>query len=153
MTEYIIRDATQEDVLDIVLAVKQFCKEIPHPAWSKINTNKINEIVTSLIDHESGFVKLIDFDGEIVGALIAMVSELPINDFKYAQEIMFWIAPEHRNGKTSIKLINEYTLWSEQVGCDFARLSELDNLLSSRAGVLFKRKGYKPIETAYIREI
>ena len=65
MSEYTIRDATQEDVLDIVLAVKQFCKEIPHPAWSKINTNKINQIVTSLIDHESGFVKLIDFDGRL----------------------------------------------------------------------------------------
>jgi len=153
MTEYIIRDATQEDVLDIVLAVKQFCKEIPHPAWSKINTNKINELVTTLIDHEIGFVKLIEHNDEIVGALIAMVAELPINDFKFSQEIMFWIDPEHRNGKTSMKLINEYTLWSEQVGCNFARLSELDSLLSSRAGVLFKRKGYKPIETAYIREI
>ena len=153
MTEYTIRDATQDDVLDIVLAVKQFCKEIPHPAWSKINTNKINELVTTLINHEIGFVKIIDYDGEIVGALIAMVTEIPINEFKFSQELMFWVDPQHRNGKTSIKLINEYTLWAEQVGCDFARLSELDSILSNRAGVLFKRKGYKPIETAYIKEI
>ena len=84
MSEYTIRDATQEDVLDIVLAVKQFCKEIPHPAWSKINTNKINELVTTLIEHEIGFVKVIDHNDEIVGALIAMVTEIPINDFKFS---------------------------------------------------------------------
>lgn len=153
MSEYIIRDATQEDVLDTVLAVKQFCKEIPHPAWNKFNTNKVNNLVTQLIEIEQGFVKIVVKDDEVVGALIAVMSDIPINDLIFAQELMFWIDPEHRTGRTALKLVDEYIDWATNVGCNFIRLSELDNVLGGRAGVLFKRKGFEPTETAYIKEV
>jgi len=153
MTEYTIRDATQEDVLDTVLAVKQFCKEIPHPAWTKFNSNKVNNLVNQLVESENGFVKIVENEGEIVGALIAVVSELPINDIWFSQELMFWIDPEHRKGRTAIKLIDDYVEWSECRGCSFSRLSDLDNVLKTRAGTLFKRKGFKPTEIAYVKEI
>ena len=153
MTEYTIRDATQEDVLDTVLAVKQFCKEIPHPAWTKFNSNKVNSLVTQLVESENGFVKVVEKEGEIVGALIAVVSELPINDLTFSQELMFWIDPEHRKGRTAIKLIDMYVDWSEERGCNFTRLSELDNILEKKAGSLFERKGFKLTETAYVKEI
>ena len=153
MSEYTIRDATQEDVLDTVLAVKQFCKEIPHPAWKKFNTNKVNSLVSQLIEIEQGFVKIVTHDDEVVGALIAVMSDIPINDLIFAQELMFWIDPEHRTGRTAIKLVDEYIEWSTKSGCNFIRLSELDSVLGGRAGVLFKRKGFEPTETAYIRKV
>lgn len=153
MTEYTIRDATQEDVLDTVLAVKQFCKEIPHPAWTKFNSNKVNNLVAQLVESENGFVKIVENEGEIVGALIAVVSELPINDLWFSQELMFWIDPEHRKGRTAIKLIDDYVEWSEKRGCSFSRLSDLDSVLKTNVGTLFKRKGFKPTEIAYVKEI
>ncbi len=153
MSNYTIRDATQDDVLDTVLSVKQFCKEIPHPAWSKVNTNKVSELVTNLIHSENGFVRIVVHNEEVVGALIAIVSDMPINDMVFAQELMFWIDPEHRVGRTALKLVDDYVLWSENKGCNFIRLSELDNILNSKAGLLFSRKGFKPTETAYVKEI
>lgn len=153
MTEYIIRDATHNDVLDTVLAVRQFCKEIPHPAWNKFNTNKVNSLVSQLVGIDQGFVKIVTYDDEVVGALVAVLSEIPINDLVFAQELMFWIDPEHRKGKTAIKLVDEYVDWATKAGCNFIRLSELDNVLGGKAGVLFKRKGFEPTETAYIKEV
>ena len=153
MSEYIIRDATKEDVLDTVLAVKQFCKEIPHPAWNKFNTNKVNNLVSQLIEIDQGFVKIVVKDDEVVGALIAILSEIPINDLVFSQELMFWIDPEHRSGRTAIKLIDEYVDWSTKHKANFIRLSELDNVLDGKAGILFKRKGFQPTETAYIKEV
>ncbi len=153
MTEYIIRDATQNDVLDTVLAVKQFCKEIPHPAWHKFNTNKVNSLVSQLIEIDHGFVKIVTYEDEVVGALVAVLSEIPINDLIFAQELMFWIDPEHRKGKTALRLVDEYTEWATKAGCNFIRLSELDNVLGGKAGVLFKRKGFEPTETAYVKEV
>ena len=153
MSDYILRDAIETDVLDIVLAVKQFCKEVPHPAWGRFDSNKVKDLVSSLIDSEAGFVKIVTIDEEVVGALIATATPVPINSFIFAQELMFWLDPDHRNGKTSPKLIDAYVEWSKAVGCDFVRLSTLDELLDSRVGVLFKRKGFKPIETAYIKEL
>lgn len=153
MSTYNIRPATQEDVLDTVLSVKQFCKEVPHPAWAKVNSNKINKLVSELIDNPSGFVTVVTYDEEIVGCLIAVLTELPINDMIFSQELMFWLDPNHRNGKTATKLIDLYTSWSKQNGCNFVRLSELDSVLGGKAGLLFKRKGFNPVETAYIKEV
>lgn len=153
MSDYILRDAIETDVLDIVLAVKQFCKEVPHPAWGRFDSNKVKDLVSSLIDSEAGFVKIVTIDEEVVGALIATATPVPINSFIFAQELMFWLDPDHRNGKTSPKLIDAYVEWSKAVGCDFVRLSTLDELLDSRVGIIFKRKGFKPIETAYIKEL
>jgi GNAT superfamily N-acetyltransferase len=96
---------------------------------------------------------VVEKEGEIVGALIAVVSELPINDLTFSQELMFWIDPEHRKGRTAIKLIDMYVDWSEERGCSFTRLSELDNILEKKASSLFERKGFKLTETAYVKEI
>ena len=153
MSDYILRDAIETDVLDIVLAVKQFCKEVPHPAWGRFDSNKVKDLVSGLIESEAGFVKIVTIDEEVVGALIATATPVPINSFIFAQELMFWLDPDHRNGKTSPKLIDAYVEWSKAVGCDFVRLSTLDELLDSRVGIIFKRKGFKPIETAYIKEL
>jgi GNAT superfamily N-acetyltransferase len=149
---YTIRDANHSDTLDIILAVKQFCKEIPHKAWSKVNTTKINQLVSQLIDIEGGFVKLVIHEDEIVGCLIAVATELPINDFIVSQELMFWLDKDHRNGKTSPKLIDAYVEWAKNVGCNFVRLSSIDEILGGKAGILFKRKGFVATETAYIKE-
>jgi GNAT superfamily N-acetyltransferase len=153
MSEYVIRNATEADTLDIVLAVKQFCKEIPHPAWGKFEATKVKDLVTNLIESEAGFVKVVVSEEEIVGALIACATPLTINSFVFAQELMFWLDADHRNGKTSPKLIDSYVEWAKRIGCNYIRLSTLDELLDSRAGVLFKRKGFKPVETAYIKEV
>ena len=95
MSDYILRDAIETDVLDIVLAVKQFCKEVPHPAWGRFDSNKVKDLVSSLIDSEAGFVKIVTIDEEVVGALIATATPVPINSFIFAQELMFWLDYQH----------------------------------------------------------
>lgn len=150
---YTIRDANHGDILDITIAAKLFSKETNHPALNTINPNKVASSLQQLIDSDLGFVKVVCFNNEIVGALAGAVTELPINDLVVSQELMLWLEPNHRNGKTAPKLIDAYVDWATRQGCDFARLSALDVVLDGKAGVLFKRKGFKPIETAYIKEL
>jgi len=150
---YTIRDANHSDILDITIAAKMFSKEASHPALSTINPNKVSETLKQLIDNSAGFVKVACYNNEIVGAIAGVASEMPINDLIVAQELMLWLEPEHRNGKTAPKLIDAYVQWASDMGCNIVRLSALDDVLNGRAGVLFKRKGFKPIETAYIKEL
>jgi GNAT superfamily N-acetyltransferase len=146
---YTIRDANHSDILDITIAAKLFSKETNHPALNTINPNKVAATLQQLIDNEAGIVKVVCFSNEIVG----VITELPINDLVVSQELMLWLEPSHRNGKTAPKLIDEYVEWSKTKGCNYARLSALDVVLDGKAGILFKRKGFKPIETAYIKEL
>ena len=150
---YTIRDANHSDILDITLAGKQFSKETNHPALKTLNLKKVANSLQQLIDSDVGLVKVACYNKEIVGAIAAVAMELPINDLICTQELMLWLDPEHRNGKTAPKLIDAYVEWAKGLGCDYARLSALDCVLDGRAGVLFKRKGFKPIETAYIKEL
>jgi GNAT superfamily N-acetyltransferase len=150
---YTIRDANHSDILDITIAAKLFSKETNHPALNTINPNKVAATLQQLLDSEVGLVKVACFNKEIIGAIAGVVSELPINDLVVAQELMLWLDPSHRNGKTAPKLIDGYVEWASKKGCDFVRLSALDGILSGKAGILFKRKGFKPIETAYIKEL
>ena len=153
MSEYNIRETTPDDLLDVVIAAKAFSKEAGHKTWAKFDTNKVKLLLEQLISHEFGFVYIATHNEEVVGGLIAVVSELPINDYRVAQELMLWIDPEHRNGKTAPKLIDAYVAWSKEKGCNFVRLSEIDNVLNGKAGLLFKRKGFEPLETAYVKEL
>ena len=150
---YTIRDANHSDILDITIAAKLFSKETNHPALNTINPNKVAVTLQQLLDSEVGLVKVACFNKEIIGAIAGVVSELPINDLVVAQELMLWLDPSHRNGKTAPKLIDGYVEWASKKGCDFVRLSALEGILSGKAGFLFKRKGFKPIETAYIKEL
>ena len=153
MTEYTIREATQEDLLDVIIAAKNFSKEASQKSWAKFDTNKTNLLFKQLVDSEFGFVYIALHENEVVGGLISMITEMPINDFRVAQELMLWIDPNHRNGKTAPKLIDKYVEWAKEKDCSFVRLSEIDNVLNSKAGILFRRKGFEPVETAYVKEI
>lgn len=149
---YTIRDANHDDTLDLVIACKQFSKEINH-RFARIDTNKISSIIEQLIDGEQGFAKVVEYEGEIVGCMGAYATELMISDLFVSQELLLWFDPEHRNGKTAFKLIDSYVEWSKSIGCDFARLSAQNLVEEGKAGSLFKRKGFQVIETAYLKEL
>jgi GNAT superfamily N-acetyltransferase len=151
--DYAVRKATQGDVFNIVFSVKQFCKSVPHRAWGRFNAEKVSTLVHSLINDREGFVYVVDYKGDIVGALIGVIADLAISDDTVAQELMLWIDPEHRNNRAALELLDTYVKWSEAMGCTFARLSSVDELMGSKVGILFRRKGFKAVETAYLKEI
>ena len=149
---YTIRDANQSDIIDILLLCKQFAKEVPDfLATSNIDTTKISNSLQDLIDSPYGFVKVICYNETIVGSLISVASEMLFNSNLIAQELMFWIEPDHRNGKTSVKIIKEYVKWAEDIDCSLVRLSTVDKCTGSKAGLLFQRQGFSCAEECYIK--
>ena len=149
---YTIRDANHSDILELVICCKQFSKEIGH-TFAKMDPTKVTSLIQQLIEGELGFAKVVEYEGEIVGCMGAYASELMISNLFVSQEILLWFDPDHRNGKMAFKLIDEYVKWSKDVGCIFARLSAQNLLEDGRAGVLYKRKGFQALETAYLKEL
>lgn len=149
---YTIRDANHSDIIDILLLCKQFAKEVPDfLATSDINTTKISDSLKELINSPYGFVRVVCSNNTVVGALVAVASEMLFNDKLLAQELMFWLEPEHRNGKTSVKLIKEYVKWAEDTECSLVRLSTVDKSTGSKAGILFQRQGFSCAEESYVK--
>lgn len=152
-SKYTIRKAEKKDCVDLLFSVRQFCKEIPHPAWAKVDNDKVLQILNQLVESPICFAYLVECEAEVVGALLATKETILINNFTCAQELMFWIDKEHRVGTTAMKLVDEYTAWAKRVGCDFVRLSEIDSIMGSKISLLYKRKKFVPVETAYVRQV
>lgn len=74
--------------------------------------------------------------GRPVGVLAATVGLHPLFPVLWAQELLWWIDPEHRGAGRA--MIAAFEAWARERGADVAKLSALD----PRAGVLMRRAGY-----------
>ena len=54
---------------------------------AKFDSNKTNSLFKQLVDSEYGFVYIALHNDEVVGGLISMVSEMPINNYKGSSRI------------------------------------------------------------------
>ena len=72
----IIREATEEDIFDVLILAKEFSKEAPSThTWDK-NKQQKAFLNSGLIQNTNyGFVCIRHVDGEIVGAILGFVIE------------------------------------------------------------------------------
>lgn len=147
-----IRQATQADVAGIVKMGAAFYEESPYASVKPYNLAGAEEFAKDLVDNHYYLVAL--KNGEYVGMAAAMISLVPINpDILAASEVVFWVAPAHRGTSVAIRLaqaLEEAILNSEDVD-----VLVMSKLASSPAVVdkLYRKMGYRPTETAYMREV
>lgn len=110
-------------------------------------------VLTSLATF-GGYLRVVERDHALCGFLAGMVAPFkPWADEKCAMEILFFVAPEHRRSRASILLLRDFEIWAKAKGC--ATMAVSANLPSGgeRAGKLYERMGFQPIETAYLKRI
>ena len=89
-----IREATQDDVFDILILAKEFSKEAPKS--HKWNKDKTEQFLFSALQNTNMTILVIDADGEIEGALVGLISELYMSYTAQATELAWFISKEHR---------------------------------------------------------
>ena len=82
------------------------------------------------------------------GMLIAQVTRHPFGPINMANEIAWWVSPDHRTPE-ALKMISWYEKWAIQKGCKLIGLTSLDSSVAS----FYKRKGYEPFETHYLKVV
>lgn len=65
-----------------------------------------------------------------------------------AEEIAWWVEPEHRNGPVGPKLLWAAEAWAVQKG---ANLCKMVAPAESKVGTFYVRVGYQAVETAYVK--
>ena len=106
------------------------------------------------------------FYGQGIGAIFALVDEktdeiygalgcvkVPdlITNILIATE-MFWFVMDGRRGE-GMKLLYEFESWAKANGCKSMRMMYLSNVMSEDVKAVYKRRGYREVETAYEKEI
>ena len=66
-------------------------------------------------------------------------------------ELIWYMQPEHRKGRSSMEMLKQYEEWCKGKGCKFITMIDIDpyNNLES----LYTRKGYKVTEKTYVKDV
>lgn len=105
----------------------------------------------SFLRSDTGTIIAEKEDGKITGLLGAILFPDLNNGDLVATEAFWYVDPQHRGG--GIKLFNRFEEWGKARG---AKRLIMVHLLSSMPEALnrfYKRRGYRPVEVNYVKEI
>lgn len=91
-------------------------------------------------------------DGKMVGIIVGQLYfSHPLVQFsKIATELFWYVEPDYR-GKNSFGLMDKYEEWAREVGATHITMSLLNNEYKEKLDRIYQAKGYKPLETQYMK--
>lgn len=122
--------------------------ELSEVKFEKHNFEKSWE---GLIKSEIGLVLVVETeDNEILGAFGGMIYPNPNNGAGTASQIFWFMHPGKRG--LGVRLLKEFEEIAVEMGCTRIFTTSILNEHAERMGRMFIRKGYKPIETHWVKE-
>lgn len=87
---------------------------------------------------------------ELVGMLALIALPHPLTGQIYADEIAWWVDPEHRGGTLGPKMLRAAEDWATTNGANMVKMVAP---AGSTVGSFYERIGYRPVESAFIKRI
>jgi GNAT superfamily N-acetyltransferase len=152
MPQYKIRLADFEDAERIVELCNCGMADTEFYSGGLVKIDDVEEFLVEDIDSCALF--LLCYNEAPVGFIAGVVSGHPVfNNSKAVAEWFWYVLPEHRLQKQSLKLIKAYENWARKIGARFVAMSHFHDDAGSRLSKVYERMGYKPIEHTYYKEL
>lgn len=136
-----IRPAIVADVPRLLEMGKSFHAESSYEKHMTLDPERLRVLATQLV--EAGGVLVIDNAGMLVGMVGFLLFDHPMSGHKTAGELFWWLEPAHRG--EGGKLLKA----AEDLARDRGATQMLMIAPNERVGVLYKRKNYHFVESAY----
>lgn len=88
--------------------------------------------------------------GKIVGALAGVITPHFLTTDNLAQELMWYVSPEHRGCLDAAKMLTHFMKWAQESGATAISMVALESSNPS-VGKLYKKKGFKAVETQFLK--
>ncbi|MHA2084301.1 MAG: GNAT family N-acetyltransferase [Candidatus Thorarchaeota archaeon] len=151
--DYNIREAVEEDVIDLTILGKQFLKETKNDRFLGWNSTKAHNFFLDAANREDFGVFVLCNGNEIVGMFVCFATPCFFSDAVQAVEIVWYVDPEHRGSKEALKLLDVYEEWARKHGAVCANLMNVDILKGAKVAKLYGRKGYTLTENTFVKEL
>jgi RimJ/RimL family protein N-acetyltransferase len=144
-----IRPATPDDVFDILILAKEFSKEAPQShKWSKAKTEAF---LFSALQSDTMTILVLEVNGDIVGAIVAVVTEMYMSHTTIASELAWFVSKEYRGKTSSLKLVFAYEDWAKSKHAQVIGMGDIEGIANLEK--LYTRMGYKKSESVYMKEL
>lgn len=127
----------RESNLDGILNFDHFCE-----TWSRLIALDMAKILLYIDNNENA-------KGIIGGTITKCTMTADI----IAMESFWWVAPELRGGVCGIKLLREWEKACMSAGAKRLYVGNLEQLNNEKMRCLYRRMGYRALETHYVKSI
>lgn len=98
-----------------------------------------------------GGILALERDKSIIGVLGFLIYDDPNDGERITSETFWYVSPESRGH--GLLLLNKFEQLAKQLGAKRIMMAHMLDLMPQEISHLYVRKGYKPLETNYIKEL
>lgn len=144
-----IREAVEQDDLDVLMLAKQFVKESGHDL--PFDRDHLHMNIKAMI-HNPAFVLLTAWEGgDLIGLLAGTKTITLFSTAPVAVELSWYVDREFRDGSTGLKLLKAFEQWGQDQGCIKVAMSDIEGL--KNLSQLFTKLGYTLTEKTYTKDL
>lgn len=144
-----IREATIEDIPDIVAMGRQFISTSHYADLIPVRPDILAQTVYRMIQSDESAIFVADHaEAGLVGMAGICSYRHPLTQDLFATELFLWVNPDHR-GRAGLELIREAEAWAEWRGAAALQLIAP----TPNVEQLYGRLGYTKVETSYMRRL
>jgi GNAT superfamily N-acetyltransferase len=147
--------ATWDDFPDICQMMRLF-GDTYYKDYFTIDDFRISESVTEYLNSlpSERIILLARKDNQNVGLIGGVCTTPPISSDRVAFEMAWWMEPEYRNSRLSLKLLDAYEYWSKHVAkADSIQVCSVVSDHWDTLDKFYKKKGFSHIERSYVRTL
>ena len=149
-----IRKATTNDLPVLLEMGHQFLTNTVYRHVMSENPDMLRALFVGLIESESGLLLVADHGNkvtgpDVVGTIGMSVYEHPMSGDTVSSEAFWWINPEARGGRDSVRLLRATEEWVKEQGARWMHMVAP----SRRVGHFYERLGFLPLEMHYTKAV
>lgn len=146
-----VRNANLLDLLVLAQLAEAYAAEAPQ---MKVHTLDVPSLMNNLavtILSQEGYLKVLEVDGKVAGAMWGLLTTMPWSAVKVAQDIILFVKQEYRGH--GLPLIDDWINWSIAQGAKEVVLSTASGINTSMFNRLMHRKGFTLQGYTYSKEV
>lgn len=142
-----IRTASKADIPRMVEMGRRFLAESPYRELLTENPDAMRQLGERIMDNPGGCILVSESNGQVTGMLGLIVYEHLISGETVGGEVFWWVDPEARGD--GIRLLRAAEITAKERGAKHMQMISPND----RLGNLYMRRGYKFMETTYVRAL
>jgi hypothetical protein len=144
--DYDVREATEEDVFDIAILIKQFVKSSGYFDVLGFDTEKVIASTEDVILNENFLVLVLTKDEHVEGVFSALLTESMFSRNLQTTELIWYV-------KKSLEMLEMYETWSKEKGAALCGMSNLEKVDPKKTASIYKSMGYHVVENTFVKEL
>lgn len=112
------------------------------------------KFVNDILSTKRGKVFILEINKQVAGTIGVVAYPCYFNRSSLrVQETFWWVDPEYRNTKESIKLFTKVEEWAKEIKADQVMISAMEALDPDRLGRFYTKKGFRKMDINYVKDL